>query len=123
MKIVLKKTLVVGGSLKPHRFSNKAIHLLRNYGHPVVSVGLREGIVAGVKIEKGKPDFKDIHTITLYLGPQNQPGFYDYLIGLKPKRIIFNPGTENYEFERKAKDNGIEVVNYCTLIMLNDGSF
>lgn len=123
MSNVLKKTLVVGGSLKLHRFSNKAIRLLRSYGHPVVSVGLREGEVDGVRIEKGKPDFKNVHTVTLYLGPQNQPEFYDYLIGLKPERIIFNPGTENHEFEKKAKEKGIEVVKFCTLIMLNDGSF
>jgi hypothetical protein len=119
----LKKTLVVGGSLKPHRFSNRAINMLTDYGHPVVSIGLREGEVAGVKIQTGKPAFSDIDTITMYLGPQNQPEFYDYLIGLNPKRIVFNPGSENPEFEKKAKDKGIEVVNYCTLIMLGDGTY
>lgn len=119
----LKKTLVVGGSLKPHRFSHRAINMLTDYGQPVVSVGLREGEVAGVTIKTGKPIFENIHTITLYLGPQNQTEFYDYLLGLNPKRIIFNPGTENSEFEKKAKEKGIEVVNYCTLIMLGDGFY
>jgi predicted CoA-binding protein len=123
MKESKKKTLVVGGSLKPQRFSHKAINMLTDYGHPVVSVGLREGDVAGVKIKTGKPNFENIHTITLYLGPQNQPEFYDYLLGLHPKRIIFNPGTENKEFEKKAEEKGIEVVNYCTLIMLGNGSY
>lgn len=123
MNKALKKTLVVGGSLKPQRFSNRAINMLTDYGHPVVSVGLREGEVAGVQIQTGKPAFNDIDTITMYIGPQNQEEFYGYLIGLKPKRIIFNPGSENPEFEKKAKEAGIEVVNFCTLIMLGDGSY
>jgi len=123
MKESKKKTLVVGGSLKPQRFSYKAIYMLTDYGHPVVSIGIREGDVAGVKIKTGKPNFENIHTVTLYLGPQNQPEFYDYLLGLNPKRIIFNPGTENKEFEKKAEEKGIEVVNYCTLIMLGNGSY
>ena len=119
----LKKTLVIGGSLKPERFSNRAINMLTEYKHPVVSVGLREGKVADVSIQTGKPRFNDIHTVTMYVGPQNQTGFYDYILGLNPKRIIFNPGTENYEFETKAKEKGIEVVQHCTLIMLGEESY
>lgn len=123
MKKVLKKTLVIGGSLKPYRYSNRAINMLTDYGHPVVSVGLKEGDVAGVRIKTGKPTFSEIDTITMYLGPQNQGELYDYLLGLNPKRIIFNPGTENFEFEKKAEEKGIEVVNHCTLIMLGEGSY
>lgn len=123
MKTAQKKTLVIGGSVKPERYSNKAIHKLLSYGHPVVSVGLREGTVDEVKIEQGKPSYDDIHTVTLYVGPQNQPGYYDYVLGLQPKRIIFNPGTENGEFEEKAKSKGIETVNHCTLVMLDHGLF
>lgn len=118
-----KKTLVIGGSVKPERFSNKAIRKLLKYGFPVVSIGLREGVVEGVKIETGTPEYSDIHTVTLYIGRAKQPGYYDYLIGLKPKRIIFNPGTENIEFRELADRNGIETIEYCTLIMLNEGSF
>jgi uncharacterized protein len=118
-----KKTLVVGGSVKPERYSNKAILKLRRYGHPVVTIGLREGEVGGVKIQTGFPQLSGIHTVTLYVGPRNQPQYYDYLIGLKPKRIIFNPGTENSEFENLASEKGIETINHCTLIMLDEGLF
>lgn len=118
-----KKTLVIGGSIKPERFSNKAIRKLLKYGIPVVSIGLREGEVEGVKIETGKPEYDGIHTITLYIGKAKQPEYYSYLIGLKPKRLIFNPGTENDEFRELAENNGIETIEFCTLIMLGDGSF
>jgi predicted CoA-binding protein len=118
-----KKTLVIGGSVKPERFSNKAIRKLLRNDFPVVSIGLREGKVEGVKIEIGKPDFSDIHTVTLYVGKVKQPEYYDYLLRLKPKRIIFNPGTENAEFRSLAKNKGIETIDSCTLIMLGDGSF
>jgi hypothetical protein len=79
-----KKTLVIGGSTKPERYSNKAIIKLRRFSFPVVSIGLRSGKVADVSIDTGFPDFDDIHTITLYIGPKKQPQFYDYLIGLQP---------------------------------------
>ena len=118
-----KKTLVIGGSIKPERFSNKAIRKLLKYGFPVVSIGLRKGEVEGVSIDTGRPEYQDIHTITLYIGPAKQPAYYDYLIGFKPKRIIFNPGTENAEFRELAEKNGIETIEFCTLIMLGDGSF
>lgn len=118
-----KKTLVIGGSTKPERFSNKAIRKLLEYGFRVVSIGLREGEVEGVKIETGRPEFESVHTVTLYVGKAKQPDYYDYLIGLKPKRIIFNPGTENDEFRALAEKNGIETIEFCTLIMLSDGSF
>ena len=118
-----KKTLVIGGSIKPERYSNKAIKKLHRYGHSVVSIGLRSGEVADVNIETGFPDFKNIHTITLYVGIRNQPQYYDYIIGLHPKRIIFNPGTENPEFEGLAIKSGIETIEHCTLIMLGEGSY
>jgi predicted CoA-binding protein len=118
-----KKTLVVGGSAKSHRYSNKAIRLLREYGHPVVSVGLRKAEVEDVSIETGQPDFKDIDTVTMYVGPQRQEPLYHYLLNLNPRRIIFNPGTENDEFQEMATEKGIEVVTHCTLIMLNHGLF
>jgi predicted CoA-binding protein len=117
------KILVVGGSIKPERYSNKAIRKLLKYGFPVTTLGLREGEVEGVKILTGKPELADIHTVTLYVGPQNQPKYYDYLLNLKPKRIIFNPGTENPELEEMAGEQGIETINDCTLMMLNEGRF
>jgi predicted CoA-binding protein len=119
----IKKTLVIGGSIKPERYSNKAIRLLRRYDHPVMAIGLREGKVKDVDIQTGRPDFRDIHTVTLYVGPRNQPPFYDYLLKLQPERIIFNPGTENPDFEQMAIKKGIQTVNHCTLVMLNEGLF
>lgn len=118
-----KKTLVMGGSIKPQRFANKAIIKLREYGHPVVSVGLKEGKVLDVDIQTGMPDFEDIHTVTLYLGPKNQPQYYPYILSLKPKRIIFNPGAENPELFELALKNNIQAVEYCTLILLDTNTF
>jgi predicted CoA-binding protein len=118
-----KKTLVIGGSINPARYSNMAINLLREYDHPVVSVGLRKGKVADVEIETGEPGFEDIDTVTMYVGPPRQPVLYNYILGLKPKRIVFNPGTENEEFREMAENRGIDVVHNCTLVMLNNGIY
>lgn len=118
-----KTTLVIGASEKPERFSNMAIRKLVHYGHPVKAIGLREGNVSGVSFQTGFPDMEDIHTVTLYVGPARQPQYYPYLLGLKPKRIIFNPGTENIELMRMAEEQGIEVIPDCTLVMLDSGYF
>ncbi len=118
-----KRTLVIGASEKPSRYSNKAIKLLGKYGHDVKAIGIRPGKVEDVEIETGFPDYDDIHTVTLYIGPARQPQYYDYILKLKPERIIFNPGTENVEFEKMAKERGIEVVENCTLVMLSSGLF
>ena len=117
------KTLVVGASPNPQRFSNKAVRLLKRYNHDVVPLGIRDGIIDGLKILKGKPEIPDIHTITMYIGPARQPEYYDYLLSLNPERIIFNPGTENTEFIGKAESKGIETVQNCTLVMLNSDLF
>jgi len=118
-----KKTLVIGGSTNPVRYSNKAIRLLLRYGYPVVSTGGREAEVEGVKIDTGNPHFEDVDTVTLYVGPDRQPQLYDYVLSLKPRRIIFNPGTENIVFMEMARQNNIETVENCTLVMLNAGMF
>ena len=118
-----KKTLVIGGSLKTERYSNIAIRKLVSYGHPVVSVGLRSGDVAGVMINTGRPDYENVHTVTMYVGPANQPSFYDYILQTNPKRIVFNPGTENDAFEEMAKEKNIEIIRHCTLIMLDQGLY
>lgn len=118
-----KLTLVIGASEKPERFSNKAIRRLRQYGHPVEAIALRPGEVEGVSFKTGFPELKGIDTVTLYVGPPRQPQYYDYLLGLKPRRIIFNPGTENPEFSQKAREKGIEPVEKCTLVMLDTGQF
>ncbi len=118
-----KKTLVIGASLKPERYSNMAIRKLRKYDHPVVAIGLREGKVEDVEIIKGKSQLSDIHTVTVYLNPKRQEDYIDYILSLKPKRIIFNPGTENDKFIELAEKHGIEVVVNCTLVMLGSGIF
>lgn len=118
-----KTTLVIGASEKPQRFSNMAIRKLVHYGHPVRAIGLREGTVSGVSFQTGFPDLEGIHTVTMYVGPARQPQYYSYILGLKPKRVIFNPGTENSEFMRMAEEQGIEVIPDCTLVMLDSGYF
>ena len=114
-----KKTLVMGASLKPERYSNRAVRLLRRFGHPTEAFGLREGTIDDVKIHTRLTPFEDIHTVTLYLGPQNQSGYTDYIKSLKPQRVIFNPGTENPAFADELRQQGTEVVENCTLVMLN----
>ncbi|HEX6915110.1 MAG TPA: CoA-binding protein [Chitinophagaceae bacterium] len=118
-----KKTLVLGASDNPSRYSYLAINRLRAYNHPVVAIGKKEGEVAGIHITKEHPDETGIDTVTLYLNPANQKPYYDYILSLKPKRIIFNPGTENDELIQLATENGIEPVLGCTLVMLSTGQF
>lgn len=119
----MKKTLIIGASTNPARYSFLAAHRLVKHGHSIKMLGLKEGQVAGNQIQTGKPSFENIDTITLYIGPQHQPEWYDYIINLKPKRIIFNPGTENEEFEELLEKNGIEVQEACTLVMLSIGAY
>ncbi|QHL86396.1 CoA-binding protein [Nibribacter ruber] len=119
----MKKTVVIGASDNPSRFSYRAVHQLKNYGHEVVPVGIRKGEVAGLPISLDKPSVDEVDTVTMYVGPQNQPSWYDYILSLKPKRIIFNPGTENYEFEKKAQEQNIETLHACTLVMLSVGNY
>lgn len=117
------QTLVLGATTNPVRTAYKAIHRLVRSGHPVTAVGIREGEVAGVQIQLGTPILEDVHTVTLYLNPGRQAPLYDYILGLKPKRIIFNPGTENPELVHLAQAAGIETELACTLVMLATDSY
>jgi predicted CoA-binding protein len=119
----MKKTVVIGASENPERYAFKAMTSLKKHGHEVIGLGLKEGEVAGSMILTGKPELSGIDTVTLYIGPAKHPEWMDYLIGLKPKRIIFNPGTENDEFASKASKQGIECIEACTLVMLSIGNF
>ncbi|MFC2104591.1 CoA-binding protein [Bacteroidota bacterium] len=119
----MKKTLVLGASPNPIRFSHKAVKSLVRHGHEVVPLGIREGDIMWQKIIIGKPKLNDIDTITLYLNPENQKEYYDYIIEISPKRIIFNPGSENQELIELAMKNDIEVSIACTLIMLNSNKY
>lgn len=118
-----KKTLVIGASTKPDRYSNMAIRRLIQHQIPVLAVGLREGEVEGVKIVKEHVQIPGIHTVTVYVGPSNQPACYDYILSLNPLRVIFNPGTENPAFETILSERGIEVVRGCTLVMLSSDQY
>ncbi len=119
------KTVVIGASTNPSRYSYIASNMLKEYGHEVVPVGIKKGKVAEKQILdlRLQPKIDDVHTVTLYLGPQNQPEWYDYILSLKPKRIIFNPGTENGELVQLAQQNSIETENACSLVLLSTRSY
>ncbi|HDP54612.1 MAG TPA: CoA-binding protein [Bacteroidetes bacterium] len=118
-----KKTLVLGASNRSGRFSLLAIKSLVKHGVEVIAIGARPAEVEGVNILNYPVFPTDVHTVTLYLNRFKQEQYIDYIIGLKPKRIIFNQGTENPELLKQAKANGIEVVFDCTLVMLNAGRY
>ena len=117
------KTLVIGASPNPLRYAHKAVKQLRANDIEVVAIGKRETIIQDVDVVKEKPQFDDVHTVTLYLGAKNQEEYLNYIISLKPKRIIFNPGTYNNKLEEMAQQAGIETLEDCTLIMLSSGEY
>ena len=119
----MKKTLILGASTNPERYAFLAAHRLSSHGLPIELVGLKEGVVAGQQIHTDKPAFDDIDTVTLYVGPRNQPEWYDYIVSLHPKRVIFNPGTENDEFVALLTQNGIEAQEACTLVLLSINAY
>lgn len=118
-----KKTVVIGASENPERYAYKATIQLHKNGHPVVPVGLKKGKIDTIEILEGLPKIDNVDTVTLYVGSKNQPHWYDYILSLKPKRIIFNPGTENDEFEEMAKEKGIIVEEACTLVLLSINNY
>ncbi len=119
----VKLTLVLGASTNHGRYSFLAAKSLLQHGHPVILVGRSEGEIDGNKIHKSIPDDVKVDTVTLYLSPDNQKQYYHHIINLKPKRIIFNPGAENQEFEELAAENGIETEEACTLVLLSIGKY
>jgi uncharacterized protein len=119
----MKKTLVLGATPNPERYAYMATQRLKNAGHEVLPVGRKKGTIEGIAIENETPQYNDLDTVTLYLNPDNQKPYYDYILSLHPKRIIFNPGTENWELVRLAKEQGIETEIACTLVMLSVGNY
>ncbi|MCB0463445.1 MAG: CoA-binding protein [Flavobacteriaceae bacterium] len=119
----MQKTLVFGASLKPNRYSNYAIQRLVANNHDVVAFGLKAGEVDGVKIDTTLKPYKDIDTVTLYLNAKRQREYYDYIISLKPNRVIFNPGTENPEFFQLLKEHNINFEIACTLVLLSTNQY
>ena len=121
----MKKTLVVGATPHAYRYAYMAATRLENSGHETLNIGIRKGQVNGREIInlRDKPTLQDIDTITLYINPRWQEEWGPYLLSLKPKRIIFNPGTENMELAKQAERQGIEVAFACTLVMLSAGTY
>lgn len=117
------KTVVMGASTNPGRYAYKAIKMLQRHGHPVEAIGKKEDELDGVKINKQLVDFDGVDTVTLYLNPANQEQYYEYIIGLEPKRVIFNPGTENPALYILLKENNIEIEVGCTLVMLSTNQY
>ena len=120
-----KKTVIVGASTNPSRYAFMAAERLVDNHHEIVPIGVKSGEVSGKSILDigSKPLIEEVDTITLYIGPQHQKEHYEYLLSLKPKRVIFNPGTENAEFEKKVEESGAEALEACTLVMLSTGQY
>ena len=118
-----KKTLVLGASDNPSRYSYLAMQRLKSHGHPVVAVGKKHTLVNDITIETEKKIFDNVDTVTLYLNPAHQQEYYDYILSLKPRRIIFNPGAENDELEKLAQARQINTMEACTLVLLSTGQY
>ncbi|MEN8202865.1 MAG: CoA-binding protein [Bacteroidota bacterium] len=118
-----KLTLVLGASPNPVRFSHKAVKSLLRHEKKVVAVGFKEGMIAEEEILVGQPQIDNVHTVSIYIGSSRQTDYYDYIISLKPKRVVFNPGTVNPEFMGRLQKEGIEPVSECMLVMLSEEEY
>ncbi|WP_297511819.1 CoA-binding protein [Flavobacterium sp.] len=112
------KTLIIGASSNPERYSYQALLSLQKHDHEVLAIGQKVAVVNGVLIQVGLPDIKEVDTVTLYLNPSRQQMYYDYIIGLQPRRVLFNPGTENPAFYALLTSHGIQIEVACTLVLL-----
>lgn len=118
-----KTTAIIGASPNDDRYSYKATVSLKIHGHKVYPIGIKSGKIKDEDIITERPSIEGVDTVTMYVGPQNQADWQDYILSLKPKRIVFNPGTENPEFENIARSKGIECIEACTLVMLSIGNY
>jgi predicted CoA-binding protein len=123
MEYNMKKTLVLGATTNPERTAYVAVHRLVNMGHEVIPVGVKTGEIAGITIANGQPKIEAVDTVSLYVNPEIQKSYYDYLLALQPNRIIFNPGTENLEFQKLLSANNIYFEESCTLVLLSLGEY
>lgn len=121
----MKNTVIIGATSNPSRYAFRAAEMLTKYGHEIFPLGIKKGNVFGKEITTiyERPQIEEVDTVTMYINPERQREWYDYIIGLKPTRIIFNPGTENEEFEKRAEEAGIEVLEACTLVMLGTNQY
>lgn len=118
-----KKTLILGASNNPERYSYLALTRLRQHGHPVTAIGRKATRVQDVEIETVPHPIDHLDTVTLYLNPVHQRAYYDYILSLKPRRVIFNPGAENPELEALVTAQGIQAMEACTLVLLSTGQY
>lgn len=118
-----KKTLLLGASDNPSRYSFMALNLLRQYGHPVEAVGRKKMVIGDVQVSEQPQEVNDVDTVTLYLNPDHQKPYYDYILSLHPKRVIFNPGTENEALQDLLDREKIPYLEACTLVMLHTGQY
>jgi uncharacterized protein len=123
MAASLKKTLVLGASDNPERYSFLAVHRLREHRHPVVAIGRKQTTVDDVAVQQVASPIQDLDTVTLYLNPKNQEGYYDFILAQHPRRVIFNPGAENPAFEQILQQKGIQTQQACTLVLLGTGQY
>ncbi len=118
-----KKTVVIGASPKPDRYSNRAVRMLKRNGYEIIALGFEDAEIDDIPIETDWKLYEDVDTVSLYVNPQRQEAYYDSILKLHPKRIIFNPGTENDELERLASENNIQPLEACTLVLLSTGQY
>jgi len=123
MPPISKKTLVLGASANPTRYSYLAVNKLREHNHPVVAIGRTTALVADIPVQSETNPIPELDTVTMYLNPVNQKNYYDYILDQHPKRVIFNPGAENPEFEKILQEKGIQSVEACTLVLLSTGQY
>ena len=119
----MSKIVVLGATPNRDRYSYKAVKALRKRHYDVVALGVQKGEIAGIVIQNDRPVLDDVDAVMLYLNPERQKPLYEYILSIKPRRIIFNPGTDNEELADLAEKNGIEVVRQCALIMLTSDTF
>ena len=119
----MKRTLILGATTNQSRYAYLAANKLKAHGHEIINIGIKSGELAGKNIEKATKIYPDVDTITIYIGPKHQSEYYDYIIKTNPKRIIFNPGTDNPELESLATQNDIETLHACTLVLLSIGQY
>lgn len=120
---MLKKTVVLGASENPSRYSFMAVNRLLMAGHEVIAIGAKKGKIRDIEIQTELGGMDNVHTVTLYLNPVHQELYYDAILKLKPDRVIFNPGTENPDFEEQLQKAGIETMEACTLVLLSTGQY
>lgn len=113
------KTLIIGASPNPDRYSYKAAHQLTQNGFEIIAFGVKKGEVSGVKLENEWNSNWEVDTVTMYVNSSLQEQYYNDIIALKPRRVIFNPGTENPTFASLLNQNNIETENACTLVLLS----